>query len=201
MGSHRVGDDWSNLAAAAAATCLYHQGSQGSLSSSHVWMWELDHKEGRALKNWCCWTVVLEKTFESPLDSKELKPVHPKGNQFWIFMGRTDAEAEAPILWLPGVKSWLIWKDPDAEGEGNGMRRLGGITSSVGMNVGRLHGTVRGREVWRAAVHGATKSWTWLGDCPTIACSLVSQILRWRGIMSQELMNYFQDCHLHLDLS
>ena len=158
-------------------------------------MWELDHKEGRAPKNWCCWTVVLEKTFESLLDRKELKPVHPKGNQSWIFIGRTDAEAEAPILWPPGVKSWLIWKDPDAEGEGNRMRRLGGITGSMGMNVGRLHGTVRGREAWHAEVHGATKSWTWLGDCTITACSLGSQIHRWRGIMSQELylMNYFQD--------
>ena len=69
-------------------------------SSSHLWMWELDHKENWALKNWCFWTVVLEKTLESPLDCKEIKPVHPKGNQSWMFIGRTDAEAEAPILWL-----------------------------------------------------------------------------------------------------
>ena len=77
-------------------------------------MWELDHKESRALKNWCLWTVVLEKTLESPLDYKEIKPVHPKGNQFWIFTGRTDAEAETPILWPPDEKSWFIGKDPDA---------------------------------------------------------------------------------------
>ena len=75
-------------------------------------MWELDHKEGQSLKNWCFWTVVLEKTLESPLDSKEIKPVNPKGNQSWIFIGRTDAEV--PILWPPDVKSWLIGKDPDA---------------------------------------------------------------------------------------
>jgi len=75
-------------------------------------MWELDHKESRALKNWCFWTVVLEKTLESPLDCKEIQPVHPKGNQSWIFIGRTDAEAETPILWPPDVKNWLIWKDP-----------------------------------------------------------------------------------------
>ena len=75
-------------------------------------MWELDHKAGWALKNWCFWTVVLEKTLESPLDSK-IKPVNPKGNQPWIFFGRSDAEAEAPILWPPDVKSWLIGKDPD----------------------------------------------------------------------------------------
>ena len=82
-------------------------------SSSHVWMWELDYKESWALKNWCFWTVVLEKTLESSLDCKEIKPVHPKGNQFWIFIGRTDVEAETPILWPP-VKNRLIWKDPDA---------------------------------------------------------------------------------------
>ena len=83
-------------------------------SSNHVWMWELDYKENWAPKNWCFWTVVLEKTFESPLDCTEIKPVHPKGNQSWIFIGRTDAEAETPILWPPDAKSWLIWKDPDA---------------------------------------------------------------------------------------
>ena len=77
-----------------------------------VWMWELDHKEGWALKNWCFWTVVLEKTLESPWDSKEIKPVNPRGNQLWIFIGRTDAEI--PILWPPDKKSRLIGKDPDA---------------------------------------------------------------------------------------
>ena len=89
--------------------------SQGyGLSSSHVWMWEMDYKESRALKNWCFWTVGLEKTLESPLDSKEIKPVNLRGNQLWIFIGRTDAEAEALIMWPPDVKSWLIGKDPDA---------------------------------------------------------------------------------------
>ena len=83
-------------------------------SSSHVWMWELDHKESWAPKNWCFWTVVLEKTLESPLDSKGIKPVHPKGNQSWILIGRTDVEAEAPILWPPDVKNWHSGKDPDA---------------------------------------------------------------------------------------
>ena len=83
--------------------------------SSHVWMWELDHKESWAQKNWYFWTVVLEKTLESPLDCKEIQPVHPKGNQPWISTGRTDAEAEAPVLWPPDAKNWLIWKDPDAQ--------------------------------------------------------------------------------------
>ena len=84
------------------------------LSSSHVWMWEWDHKEGWVPKNWCFWTVVLELTLESPLDSKEIKPVNPKGNQPWTFIGKTDAEDEAPILWRPDANSWLTGKDPDA---------------------------------------------------------------------------------------
>ena len=82
--------------------------------SGHVWMWELDCKESWAPKNWCFLTVVLEKTLESPLACKEIQPVHPKGNQSWVFIGRNDAEAETPILWPPNAKSWLIWKDPDA---------------------------------------------------------------------------------------
>ena len=89
--------------------------SQGyGFSSSHVWMWELDYKESWALKNWCFWTVVLEKTLESPLDRKEIQPVHSKGNQSWIFIGRTDVEAETPILWPLDAKNWFIGKDPDA---------------------------------------------------------------------------------------
>ena len=99
----------------------HHFANKGSysqnydFSSGHVWMWELDHKEGWAPKNWCFWTVVLEKTLETPLDCKEIKPVNPKGNQPWIFTGRTDAEAEAIILWPPDEKSPLTGKDPDAE--------------------------------------------------------------------------------------
>ena len=102
----------------------YKSGDQGKVprasaprsvyGANNVWMWELDHKESWAPKNWCFWTVVLEKTLESPLDCKEIQPVHPKGNQSWIFIGRTDAEAETPILWPPDGKNWLIWKDPDA---------------------------------------------------------------------------------------
>ena len=86
--------------------------SQGfGFSSSHVWMWELDCEESWVLKNWCFWTVVLEKTLESSLDCKEIQPVHPKGNQSLVFIGRTDAKAETPILWLPHAKNWL-WKRP-----------------------------------------------------------------------------------------
>ena len=88
--------------------------SSYGFSSSHAWMWELDCKESWALKNWCFWTVVLEKTFESPLDWKEIQKVHPKGNQSWTFIGRTDAEAETPTIWPPDMKNWLIWKDPGA---------------------------------------------------------------------------------------
>ena len=88
--------------------------SQGyGFSSSHVWMWELDYKESWAPKNWCFWTVVFEKTLKSPLDSEEIQPVHPTGDQSWVFIGGTDVEAETPLLWPPDAKSWLIWKDPD----------------------------------------------------------------------------------------
>ena len=88
--------------------------SQGyGFSSSHVWMWELDYKESWVPKNWCFWTVVLEKTLESHLDCKEIQPVHPKGDQSWVFIVRTDFEIETPILWPPDAKCWLIWKDPD----------------------------------------------------------------------------------------
>ena len=90
-----------------------HSQSYG-FSSSHIWMWELDHKEGWVPKNWCFQIVVLEKTLQSSLDCKKIKPVNAKGNQPWIFIGRTDAEAEAPILWSPYMKNWLIGKDPDA---------------------------------------------------------------------------------------
>ena len=94
-----------------------------NFSSSHVWMWELDYKERWVPKNWCFWTVVLEKTL-SPLDCKEIQPVHLNGDQSWIFIGRTDAEAEIPILWLPDVKNWLLGKDPDA-GENWGQEEKG----------------------------------------------------------------------------
>ena len=84
-----------------------------NFSSGHVWMWELAYKESWVQKNWCFWTVVLEKTLESPLDCKKIQPVHPEGDQSWVFIGRTDVEAETPVLWPPDVKSWLIGKDPD----------------------------------------------------------------------------------------
>ena len=99
--------------------------SQGyGFSSSHVWMWEFDYKENWVLKNWCFWTVVLEKTLDSPLDCKEIQPVHPKRDQSWVFIGRTDVEAETPILLSPDAKSWLIWKAPML-GKVEGRRRRG----------------------------------------------------------------------------
>ena len=89
-------------------------GQSYGFSSGHVWMWELDYKESWVLKNWCFWTVVLEKTLEGPLDYKEIQPVHPIGDQSWVFIGGTDVETETPILWPPDMTDWFIWKDPDA---------------------------------------------------------------------------------------
>ena len=143
-------------------------------SSSHVWLWELNHKESWVLKNWCFWTVVLEKTLESPLDSKEIKPVNPKRNQSWIFIGRNDADTV--ILWLPDVKCRFIGKDSDAgkiEGRRRGQRKirwLDSITDSMDMIWSELQ-EIRTRKPGMLQFMGSQKNQTWLRDWATITIS------------------------------
>ena len=143
-------------------------------SSSHVWMWELDYKESWVLKNWYFWTVLLEKTLESPLDWKEIKQAYPKGNQSWIFIGRTDAEAETPILWLPDANNWLIWKDLDAgkdwRWEEKGMTEyemvrwhhwLNRHEFEVALQVGDGQGSLSGCSPWGGKERDMTEGLNW----------------------------------------
>ena len=138
-------------------------------SSCHVWMWELDYKESWALKNWCFWTV-MKKTLESPSDCKEIQPVHPKGDQSWIFIGRTDAEAEAPILWPPDAKSWLTGENPDAEKDWGQEEKGTTEDEMVGW-----HHWPNGRELEQAPGVGDEQG-------SLVCCNLWGHKLNWTGL-------------------
>ena len=160
-------------------------------SSSHVRMWELDYKESWASKNWCFWTVMLEKTLESPLDCKEIKPVHPKGNQPWKFIEMTDVEAETPILWPPDVKNWLTGKDPDNGKDWRQRRRID-----------------RGWDCWMASLTGwrwgwpSSGTWCWTGK-PGVLQYMASQRVRldWATELTDWLINLnFLMCSLMISM-
>ena len=180
--------------------------------SSYVWMWELDYKENWAPKKWCFWTVVLEKTLESPLDNKEIQQVHPKGNQSWIFIGRSYIEAETPILWPPVVKCWLIWKDPDTEKDWR--REKQGTTDDEmigwhdllnGHDLSKLWELVMDMEAWCVAVHGVTKSQTQLRDWTVPVLHYLPQFaqtnIRWVSDAIQPSHPLSLPSHLALNLS
>jgi len=186
--------------------------SQGyGFSSVHVWMWDLDYKESWAQKNWCFWTVVLEKTVESPLNCKEIEPVHPKGDQSWVFIGRTNVEAETSILWSPDGKSWLIGQDPDA-GKDWGQEEKGMTEDEMvgwhhwldGYLFGWTLGIGDGQKAWHAAVHGVTKSqtllreWTDWTDIILLICCLFIHNIKTESMQAKTIILYFWDVYVCL---
>ena len=171
-------------------------------SSSHVWMWELGHKERWVTNSWCFWTVVLEKTLKSPLDSKEIQPVNPKGNQSWIFTGRTDAEAAAPVLW-PAIwrtdsleKILMLGKIEGRRWRGQ-QRRIVGWHHWLDVNLSKLQELVMDREAWLTTVHGVEKSWIWLkwSDGPKIIIIFIGTLFPTHG----DSLNTF--CRIWRDFS
>ena len=152
---------------------MFHTLKAVVFSISHEQMWELDYNESWAWKNWCFWIVVLEKTLKSPLACKEIKPVNPKGNQPWIFIGRTDAETEAPILWPSDVKRWLTGKGLDIGKDWRQKEKraaedeMVSITNSMDKNLRKLREIAENSGAWQAAVRGVEKSWLWLSNWTT----------------------------------
>ena len=158
--------------------------------SNHVWIWELDHKESWVPKNWCFWTVILEKTLESPLDCKIIQPVHPKGNQSWIFIGRTDAEAKVPIVWPPDLKNWLIRKDPDAG-------------KDWGQEKGKTEGETVGWSHWLSGHEFELPSGDGEGQVSLVCCSPwghkeldTTEQLDWGGLNEMMSSEYLADSGL-----